>query len=62
MKKVAPVITKMSLLDEMSEGYLADKKSRIPMERFCTAAEIANMTALIASLMCSFITGQTFIR
>jgi len=52
----------MSLLDEMSEGYLADKKSRIPMERFCTAAEIANMTALIASPMCSFITGQTFIR
>ena len=57
---IAPVITETSLLDEMSAEYIADKKSRIPMERFCTPAEIANMTAWVASPMCSFTTGQTF--
>ena len=57
---VAPVITQTSLLDEMSDDYIADKKSRIPMQRFCTPAEIANMAAWVASPLCSFTTGQTF--
>ncbi len=57
---VAPVITETDLLDEMSDEYIADKKSRIPMNRFCSAAEIADMTAWIASPRCSFTTGQTF--
>jgi 2-dehydro-3-deoxy-L-rhamnonate dehydrogenase (NAD+) len=57
---VAPVITETPLLNEMTNDYIADKKSRIPMGRFCTAGEIADMTAWVASPLCSFTTGQTF--
>ncbi|NKB76504.1 MAG: SDR family oxidoreductase [Gammaproteobacteria bacterium] len=57
---IAPVITETSLLDEMTQDYIADKKSRIPMGRFCTPGEIANMTAWVASPLCSFTTGQVF--
>ena len=57
---LAPVITETDLLKEMTEEYIEDKKSKIPMERFCTAAEIANMTAWVASPKCSFTTGQVF--
>jgi 3-oxoacyl-[acyl-carrier protein] reductase len=44
----------------MTDEYIEDKKSRIPMGRFCTAAEIADMTAWVASPHCSFTTGQVF--
>ena len=57
---LAPVITETDLLKEMTEEYIEDKKSKIPMERFCTAAEIANMTAWVARPKCSFTTGQVF--
>ena len=48
------------LLDGMAPDYIADKKARIPMGRFCTPEEIANMAAFIASPACSFTTGQVF--
>ncbi len=57
---LAPVITETDLLKEMTEEYIEDKKSKIPMGRFCTVAEIANMTAWVASPNCSFTTGQVF--
>ncbi len=57
---VAPVITETDLFDEMTADYIADKKSRIPMQRFCSTDEIADMTAWVASPRCSFTTGQTF--
>ncbi|NKB60689.1 MAG: SDR family oxidoreductase [Gammaproteobacteria bacterium] len=57
---IAPVITETSLLDEMTNEYIADKKARIPMNRFCTLGEIADMTAWVASPLCSFTTGQVF--
>ena len=57
---VAPVITETALLDEMSQDYIADKKARIPMGRFCTPEEIADMTAWVASPLCTFTTGQVF--
>ncbi|MHA1522862.1 MAG: SDR family oxidoreductase [Alphaproteobacteria bacterium] len=41
-------------------AYVAEKRSRIPMERFCTVEEIADMTAWAASPRCSFTTGQVF--
>jgi 3-oxoacyl-[acyl-carrier protein] reductase len=57
---IAPAIAVTDLLDGMSENYIADKKSRIPMGRFCTPEEIAKMAAFIASPACSFTTGQVF--
>ncbi len=57
---IAPAITETELFNEMSPEYIADKKARIPMNRFCTAEEIADMTAWVASPRCSFTTGQVF--
>ncbi len=57
---VAPVMTETDLLTGMSDEYIADKRGRIPMERFCTPKEVADMTAWIASPLCSFTTGQVF--
>ena len=57
---IAPVITETGLLTEMTEEYITDKKSRIPMGRFCTPREIADMTAWVASPLCTFTTGQVF--
>lgn len=57
---IAPAITETELFREMSPDYIAEKKSRIPMQRFCTPAEIADMTAWVASPRCSFTTGQVF--
>ena len=57
---LAPAITETELLGEMTDEYVEEKKSKIPMGRFCTATEIANMTAWVASSNCSFTTGQVF--
>lgn len=57
---VGPAITETDLFEEMSDEYIADKLSRIPMKRFCTVREIADMTAFVASPRCSFTTGQLF--
>ena len=57
---LAPAITETELLEEMTDEYIEEKKSKIPMGRFCTAAEIADMTAWVASSNCSFTTGQVF--
>ena len=57
---LAPAITETELLGEMTDEYIKEKKSKIPMGRFCTAAEIADMTAWVASSNCSFTTGQVF--
>ncbi len=57
---IAPAITETELMEEMSEDYIAGKKRLIPMGRFCRVEEIANMTAWVASPLCSFTTGQIF--
>jgi len=57
---VTPVITETELFKEMNEEYIADRKSRIPMGRFCKIAEIADTVAWIASPRCSFTTGACF--
>ena len=57
---IAPVITETDLFAEMDEEYIATKKSLIPMNRFCTGKDIADMTAWVASPRCSFTTGQIF--
>jgi 3-oxoacyl-[acyl-carrier protein] reductase len=57
---VAPAITETDLLKEMTPEYIAGRKARIPMGRFCTIQEIADMVAFVASPACSFTTGFTF--
>ncbi len=57
---IAPAITHTELFKEMDDDYIADRRGRIPMQRFCTVEEIADMTAWVASPRCSFTTGQVF--
>ena len=57
---IAPAITETDLFAEMTDDYIADRKRRIPMGRFCTIREIADMAAFAASPECSFTTGFTF--
>jgi 3-oxoacyl-[acyl-carrier protein] reductase len=57
---IAPAIAATDLMQEMAADYIAEKKSRIPMGRFCRVEEIADMAAWAASPRCSFTTGQVF--
>jgi len=57
---VTPVITETELFKEMTPEYIAGRKARIPMGRFCTIEEIADMVAWVASPECSFTTGASF--
>ena len=57
---VAPVMTETDLLTGMAPEYIADRRARIPMGRFCTPGEIADMAVWVASPRCSFTTGQIF--
>ncbi len=57
---VAPALTQTDLLADMSEEYLAEKASRIPMGRLVKPSEVADMAAFVASSQCSFTTGQVF--
>ncbi len=57
---VAPAITETELFAEMTADYIADKKAKIPLGRFCTVAEIADTVAWAASPRCSFTTGAVF--
>lgn len=57
---IAPAITETELFEQMTPEYIARKKALIPMQRFCSLEEIANMTVWVASPLCSFTTGQVF--
>ena len=57
---IAPVITETELFREMTPEHIANAKAKIPMGRFLTIDEIAEMVAFIASPQCSFTTGFTF--
>jgi len=57
---VTPVITQTELFREMSREHIAAMKAKIPMGRFCTVAEIAEMVAWVAGPRCSFTTGAVF--
>lgn len=57
---LAPAITETDLLKEMTPDYIEGRRRRIPMGRFCTLEEIAEMVAWVASPACSFTTGFTF--
>jgi NAD(P)-dependent dehydrogenase (short-subunit alcohol dehydrogenase family) len=57
---IAPCMAETDLLKGMAPEYIADRKARIPMGRFVSMAEIADMAAWAASPRCSFTTGQIF--
>ena len=57
---VAPAIAETDLMREMTAEYITEKKSLIPMGRFCSTDEVADMTAWVVSPRCSFTTGQIF--
>ena len=57
---VAPSMTATDLMKGMTAEYIADKRSKVPMNRLCSVEEIADMTAWAASPRCSFTTGQVF--
>jgi 3-oxoacyl-[acyl-carrier protein] reductase len=57
---VTPAMVETDLMREMSADYIAFMKAKIPLGRFCTVEEIADMVAWIASPRCSFSTGAVF--
>jgi len=60
VNSLAPAITETDLFKEMTQEFIEGRRRRIPMGRFCTVDEIANMVAWVASPECSFTTGFTF--
>jgi 3-oxoacyl-[acyl-carrier protein] reductase len=57
---VTPTAIDVGMFDEISEGRRADILARIPMNRFCSAQEVAAMVAWLAGDDCSFSTGAVF--
>ncbi len=57
---VAPAMAETDLLREMTDSYIQDIKSRMPMGRLATVEEIADTVAWIANPRCSFTSGQVF--
>ena len=57
---VAPAAVRTSIFDQMSEEYINFMLSKIPMNRFGLAEEIAAMVAWLCSEECSFSTGAVF--
>ncbi len=57
---IAPGFVETDMTSYLKEGEAADKyKSGIPLGRFASAEDIANVTLFLASDLASYITGQT---
>ena len=57
---VAPGFVETDMTSYLKEGDAADKyKAGIPLGRFASAADIANVTLFLASDLSSYVTGQT---
>lgn len=57
---IAPGFVETDMTGYLKEGESADKyKANIPLGRFGTAEDIANVTLFLASDMSSYVTGQT---
>ena len=57
---VAPAAVRTAIFDQMSEEHINFMLSKIPMNRFGQAEEIAAMVAWLCSEECSFSTGAVF--
>ena len=57
---IAPGFVETDMTNYLKEGETADKyKASIPLGRFGTAEDIANVTLFLASDMSAYVTGQT---
>lgn len=57
---VTPTVVDTGMFDEIGEDRRQELLQRIPMGRYCSAAEVAAMVTWIASDDCSFSTGAVF--
>ena len=57
---VAPAAVETDIFNQMTAEHIEMMRSKIPMGRFGTVAEVANMVAWLCSSECSFQTGATF--
>lgn len=57
---VTPAAAKTDLFRQMTEAHINYMLSKIPMQRFIEAEEIAAMVAWLSSAECSFSTGAVF--
>ena len=57
---LAPAMVETDLLQEMTPEYISNLKAKIPMGRFGTIRENADMVAWLCSDECSFSTGGVF--
>ncbi len=60
VNSVAPAMVQTDLLGEMTPEYIAGVTAKIPMGRFGTIEENADMVAWLCSDACSFATGAVF--
>lgn len=57
---IAPGFVETDMTEYLKEGAGADEyKKKIPLGRFASAEEVANVTLFLASDMSSYVTGQT---
>jgi 3-oxoacyl-[acyl-carrier protein] reductase len=57
---ITPAAARTDIFKQMTEQQIEYMRSKIPMGRFVTTAEIASLAAWLASEDCSFTTGGVF--
>ena len=57
---IAPTVIDAGMIAAISPARKAELLAKIPMQRFGTTAEVADMVAWVASEECSFTTGAVF--
>ncbi|MBA3041050.1 MAG: SDR family oxidoreductase [Alphaproteobacteria bacterium] len=57
---ISPGAIRTQIFDEWPESYVQELLGKIPMNRFGTADELADMVAFVASRQASFSTGAVF--
>jgi len=57
---IAPAMVETDLLKQMTPEHVEASRNKIPMGRFLTVKELADLVAWVASPECSFTTGFVF--